>query len=82
MCSSDLKTQCIQSAQDKNTNICVGAIANTSITIASRQPTADVEAMFGTLKPNVDWTPGGGSSSTATPSTTNTPAAATPTATK
>lgn len=76
------KTQCIQSAQDKETAICVGAIANTSITIASRQPAADVEALFGALKPNVDWTPGGSASSTATPSATKTPAAATPTATK
>jgi hypothetical protein len=75
------KTQCIQSAQDKNTTICVGAVANTSITIASRQPAADIEAMFGSLKPDVTWTPGG-SSSTATPSATNTPGSATPTASK
>ena len=76
------KTQCIQSAQDKNTTICVGAIANTSITIASRQPAADVESLFGSLKPDVAWTPGGSTSSTATPSATGTPGSATPTATK
>ena len=77
------KTQCIQSTQDKNTTICVGAVANTSITIASRQPSADIEAMFGSLKPDVAWVPGGGSStSTPSPAATGTPGSTTPTASK
>lgn len=67
------KTQCIQSSQDKKTTICVGAIANTSITIASRQSASDIQAIFGTLKPNVSWVPSGGSSSSATPASTSTP---------
>lgn len=76
------KTQCIQSAQDSKTMICVGAISNTSITIASRQSEADVQSMFGTLKSNVAWVPGG-STPSATPTTAPTTApAATATATK
>lgn len=67
-------TQCIQSAQDNKTTICVGAIADTSITIASRRPQADIEAMFGNLKPNVAWVPAGSVSPT-TPSSTATPTA-------
>ena len=64
------KTQCIQSTQDKKTNICVGAISNTSITIASRQPAEDIQTMFGALKPGVEWVP----ASSATPSATPTSA--------
>jgi hypothetical protein len=64
------KTQCIQSAQDTKTMICVGAISNTSITIASRQPEADIQAIFGTLKANVAWVPASGSSPTAVPTAT------------
>ncbi len=70
------KTQCIQSAQDPKTMICVGAISNTSITIASRQSEADIQNMFGTLKSNVAWVPGG-SSPSATPTTAPTTAPAT-----
>src|SRR5690348_4371898 len=75
------KTQCIQSAQDSKTMICVGAISNTSITIASRQSEADIQSMFGTLKSNVAWVPGGSTpSATATTAPTTAPAAtATPT---
>ncbi|HEY1388334.1 MAG TPA: hypothetical protein VGF38_07285 [Ktedonobacterales bacterium] len=81
------KTQCIQSAQDSKTMICVGAISNTSITIASRQPEADIQAMFGTLKSNVAWVPGGTSSGSSKPTPTTAPttapaATATATATK
>lgn len=60
------KTQCIQSTQDKKTNICVGAISNTSITIASRQPAEDIQAIFGTLKPGVEWVPASSSTPAAT----------------
>lgn len=63
------KTQCIQSAQDSKTTICVGAIANTSITIASRQPATDIQAMYGNLKADVAWVPAS-SSSTAAPTAT------------
>lgn len=64
------KTQCIQSTQDNKTTICVGAIANTSITIASRQSAADIQSMFGDLKPDVEWVPANSSSSAATPTAT------------
>jgi hypothetical protein len=60
------KTQCIQSTQDKTTNICVGAISSTSITIASRQSSSDIQTMFGTLKPNVAWVPANTNIATAT----------------
>ncbi len=77
------KTQCIQSAQDSKTMICVGAISNTSITIASRQTEADIQAMFGTLKSNVAWVPAGTSSGSSSSTPTTAPAAtATATATK
>ena len=75
------KTQCIQSAQDSKTTICVGAIADTSITIASRQSQADIEAMFGSLKPDVTWDPAGSGSPT-TPSSTAPATTVTPTASK
>lgn len=64
------KTQCIQSAQDSKTNICVGAISNTSITIASRQSSSDIQAMFGNLKASVAWVPAN-SSPTAAPTATS-----------
>jgi hypothetical protein len=75
------KTQCIQSAQDSKTMICVGAISNTSITIASRQSEADIQDVFGTLKSNVAWVPGG-SAPSSTPTTAPTAPATTATATK
>lgn len=61
------KTQCIQSTQDNKTTICVGAIANTSITIASRQSAADIQAIYGNLKPDVEWVPSNSSAPAATP---------------
>ena len=72
------KTQCIQSTQDSKTTICAGVISNTSITIASRQPAANLEALFGKLQPNVAWVPAG---SNRVPPTPTTPANAAPTAT-
>jgi hypothetical protein len=50
-------TQCIQSTQDNKTTICAGVKENTSITIASRQSAAELQAIFGTLQPNVNWLP-------------------------
>src|SRR5579872_1034663 len=40
-----------------DTSICLGAIANTSIAIASRQSQSDVQSVFNSLKANVDWVP-------------------------
>ncbi len=40
-----------------STTVCLGTISNTSITIASRQSQADVQALFASLKANVDWVP-------------------------
>jgi hypothetical protein len=71
-------TQCIQSTQDNKTTICAGVKENTSITIASRQTATELQAVFGTLQPNVSWLPANTNQATPTP----TPAkAATPTAT-
>lgn len=53
------------------TTVCIGAVANTTVTIASRQSESDVRALFKTLKPNVDWVPAAGTA-TATPSATAT----------
>jgi hypothetical protein len=50
-------TQCIQSTQDNKTTICAGVKENTSITIASRQSSAVLQAVFGTLQPDVSWLP-------------------------
>lgn len=49
------------------TTVCIGAVGNTTVTVASRQSESDVRAIFKTLKPNVDWVP-----STATPGATAT----------
>jgi hypothetical protein len=37
--------------------VCIGAIAKTSITIAARQSSAEVEKLFSTLQANVEWVP-------------------------
>lgn len=71
------KTQCIASAQDSKSTICVGGIANTSITIVSRQSAKDIQSIFDTLKANVAWVPGSKaeSSSSSSGSTPTAPAA-------
>jgi len=51
------KVQCVQSGQDATTNICLGAINGTSVTIASHQSTSDLQALFKQLQPNVSWVP-------------------------
>ncbi|MGZ3600672.1 MAG: hypothetical protein ACXWQR_14365 [Ktedonobacterales bacterium] len=50
--------------------VCIGAIAKTSITIAARQSSAEVEKLFSTLQANVEWVPvdTGTQLATATPS--------------
>ena len=40
-----------------STTVCLGTISGTSITIASRQSQADVQALFAALKADVNWVP-------------------------
>ena len=49
--------QCQASTTDATTSICIGAIANTTVTIAARQVQSDVQTLFKSLQPNVDWVP-------------------------
>jgi hypothetical protein len=49
--------QCAQSAQQASTSICLGTLGNTGITIASGQSSDRLQALFNTLKPNVNWVP-------------------------
>jgi hypothetical protein len=49
--------QCQQSATDSQVTICIGALANTTVTIASRQSQGDVQKLFQSLQANVDWVP-------------------------
>ncbi len=51
------KLQCAQSAQDAKTAICLGVMGNTGITIASPQSASAVQAIFQSLKPDVNWVP-------------------------
>jgi hypothetical protein len=69
--------QCQASATDANTSICIGAIANTTITIAARESQGDVQTLFHALQANVDWVPtvSATPATTATGTTTTTPAA-------
>jgi len=71
-------TQCIQSSQDSKTTICSGVKDNTSVTIASRQTAAQLQALFGTLQPNVDWLPASTNSATPTPASGGTATPSTP----
>lgn len=49
--------QCQLSATDTQVTICIGAIANTTVTIASRQSQSDVQQLFQSLQANVEWVP-------------------------
>ena len=51
------KLQCTTSATDAKTAICLGALGNANITIASRQSVQAVQTLFKSLKPNVNWVP-------------------------
>ncbi|HEX6818630.1 MAG TPA: hypothetical protein VF120_09670 [Ktedonobacterales bacterium] len=62
--------QCVQSPQDSATNICLGAIDGTSVTIASRQSASQLQSVFSSLQSNVNWVPSG---TTTAPAATNTP---------
>jgi hypothetical protein len=64
-------TQCIQSTQDSKTTICAGVIGNTSITIASRQSSAELQALFGKLQPNENWVPANTNVARPTPTATS-----------
>lgn len=39
------------------TMVCIGAVGNTTVTVASRQSESDVRAIFKALKANIDWVP-------------------------
>ena len=69
--------QCQASATDATTSICIGAIANTTITIAAKESQGDVQTLFHSLQANVDWVPTVSATpvTTATGTTTTTPAA-------
>lgn len=43
--------------QTTPSTVCIGAIAKTSITIAARQSTDEVQNIFSTLQANVEWVP-------------------------
>ena len=66
------KLQCTSSTQDSKTTICLGTIADTSITVASRQSSNDLTTLFKSLKPNVTWVPSNTSKLLATPTATAT----------
>lgn len=50
--------QCTTSTSDAKTTICLGAISDTSVTVASHQSQKDMQALFKSLKANVNWVPG------------------------
>lgn len=64
------KLQCTPSSQDAKTTICLGTIADTSITVASRQSAADLQSLFKTLKADVSWVPSNTDKLLATPTAT------------
>lgn len=50
--------QCAQSQQGSDaTTICIAAMGDASVTIASHLPTATLQDYFAKLQPNVDWEP-------------------------
>lgn len=51
------KPQCTADSKDKQATLCLGTIGNTSITIAARQPQADLQSLFSSLKADVNWVP-------------------------
>ncbi len=69
------KLQCTPSSQDAKTTICLGTIANTSITAASHQSAADLQSLIKTLQANVSWVPSNTDKLLASPTATATPTA-------
>jgi hypothetical protein len=63
--------QCAQSSQEAGTTICLGTLGNTGITIASSQSASKLQALFNTLKPDVNWVPSNTNQLQATPSPTS-----------
>ncbi|HUY79160.1 MAG TPA: hypothetical protein VMV29_20500 [Ktedonobacterales bacterium] len=61
--------QCAVSPADSAANICIGAISNTTITIAGRDSTSNLQSIFNSLKANVTWLPA--NSPTVTPTATS-----------
>ncbi|HLY29619.1 MAG TPA: hypothetical protein VKQ36_01200 [Ktedonobacterales bacterium] len=49
--------QCLPSPADKKTTICTGPINQTVVTLAAQDSTKDLQDIFKSLKPNVDWYP-------------------------
>ena len=62
--------QCAVSPADSTANICIGAISNTTITIAGRDSTGNLQSIFNSLKANVTWLPA--NTPTVTPTATAT----------
>jgi hypothetical protein len=59
--------QCAQSQQGSDaTTICIAAVQNTSVTIASHLTASELQAYFGNLQPNADWQPSGAPTPAAT----------------
>jgi len=48
-------------------SICVGTIGNTNISVASAESSSDLQQLFNSLQPNVNWVPQGTGTPTATP---------------
>ena len=63
------------------TTICLGVISDTSVTIASRESQSQLQALFNSLKANVDWVPTTTNQSLATPTSTTGTATSTAAAT-
>jgi hypothetical protein len=61
--------------QNGAATVCLGVIANTSVTIAARQSQSDLETLFGMLKANVDWVPTSSEKVPTTPSPSASPSA-------
>ncbi|MGO8947336.1 MAG: hypothetical protein ACLQUY_06680 [Ktedonobacterales bacterium] len=64
--------QCAQSSQQATTSICLGTVGDTGITVASSQSIPAVQAVFKTLKPNVNWVPADTNQLLASPTATAT----------
>src|SRR5690348_13457184 len=64
------KPQCTADSKDKQATLCLGTIGNTSITIAARQPQADLQSLFNSLKADVSWVPASTKPATATAAAT------------
>jgi hypothetical protein len=64
------KPQCTADSTDKQATLCLGTIGNTSITIAARQPQADLQSLFNSLKSDVNWVPVNTKPATATAAAT------------